>query len=60
MASKEIREQKQDKIVSKSETLEVNTGGKPLNEEDLLYMHKPENLDSNIHWNSTFCRKPGH
>ena len=29
-------------------------------EEDILYTHKPENRDSSLRWNSTFCRRPGH
>lgn len=30
------------------------------NEEDLLYMHKPESRGSTMQWNSSLCRKPGH
>jgi hypothetical protein len=62
MPEKELQEQEQDKIVSKSETLEANPGKKPQNdeEEDLLYTHKPENRGSSMQWNSAFCRRPGH
>ncbi|MGA9187028.1 MAG: hypothetical protein WB014_00320 [Methanosarcina sp.] len=28
--------------------------------EDFLYMHKPENQGSSMQWNSAFCRKPGY
>ena len=58
---KETPEQEQNKIVSKSETLEANSGEKQQNdEEDLLYTHKSENRGSSIQWNSAFCRKPDH
>jgi hypothetical protein len=62
MPEKETPEQEQDKIVSKSETLEEANPEKNSqdNEEDLLYTHKPENRGGSIQWNSAFCRKPGH
>ncbi|HII00253.1 TPA: hypothetical protein HA351_00915 [Methanosarcinaceae archaeon] len=33
--------------------------GAETDEEDLLYTHRPESLDSSMRWNSTLCRKPG-
>jgi len=61
ISEKETSEKEQDKTVSKSERLEANPGKISQNdEEDLLYTHKPENRGSNMQWNSTFCRRPGH
>jgi adenine-specific DNA methylase len=64
---KEIPEQEQEKIVSKSETIVEaspetnlrNNESSQNDDEDLLYTHKPENQGSGIQWNSAFCRKPG-
>jgi|WetSurMetagenome_2_1015567.scaffolds.fasta_scaffold553535_2 hypothetical protein len=51
-----------NKITSKNEASEeTNPEKNPINdEEDLLYTQKPENRDSSMRWNSTFCRKPGY
>lgn len=61
MPEKETVEQKQDKIDSKSETLEESNAEKTPqdDEEDILYTHKPENRVGGIQWNSAFCRKSG-
>ena len=61
MPEKETTVQEQDKIVSKSETLEATHEKKSQHDEgDLLYTHKPENRGSSMQWNSAFCRRPGH
>ena len=60
-------ENKQE-IKNKQSTVSINNSPEEPNtennsendEEDLLYTHKSETQNGSIHWNSNFCRRPGH
>ena len=59
--SKQETENKQKAVSIDNSPEELNTENNSENdEEDLLYTHKPETQNGSIHWNSNFCRKPGH
>lgn len=47
--------QEEELSEKEAESSEKNTQ----DDEDLLYVHKPESRGNEMRWNTTLCRKPG-